>query len=72
MPDYFVVYPDRKTIAASSDMPTTLRNLSGEIVYLHNPATGADSTLAVGSAVELTATHLAHSLGANVSMTRSQ
>jgi hypothetical protein len=72
MPDYFVVGADSKMIPASSDLPTTFHVLSGESVDLTDPVTGTASTVAVGSAVTLTATRHARSAGAKVSMTRSQ
>jgi hypothetical protein len=72
MPDYFTGGPERKTIPARSDMPTTFRVLSGESVTPTDPVADAHSTVVVGSAVTLTATRLASSAGANVLMTRSQ
>jgi hypothetical protein len=72
LPDYFVVGPERKPIPASSDIPTTFRVLSGQSVTLTDPVSGTESTVAVGSAVTLTAARLAHSPRANVSMTRPQ
>jgi hypothetical protein len=72
LPDYFAVGPERKPIAASSDVPATFRVLSGQSVTLTDPVAGTESTVAVGNAVTLTAARLAHSPGANVSMTRSQ
>jgi hypothetical protein len=72
MPDYFTVGPERKTIPARPDVPTTFRVLSGESVTLTGRVADAHSTVVVGSAVTLTATRLASSAGDNVSMTRSQ
>jgi hypothetical protein len=72
MPDYFVLYPQNKMIPATAAMPTTLRHLSGESVTLTDVATGAESTLAPGGSVTLAAAKFARSLGANVSMTRTQ
>jgi hypothetical protein len=72
MPDYFVLCPENKSIPATAAMPTTLRHLSGDAVTLTDVATGAESALAPGGSVTLTAAKFGRSIGANVSMTRSQ
>jgi hypothetical protein len=72
MPDFFVIDLTGKDIPARPELPTTLRHTSRAVVGLADPRDGSiSSELSPGGTVTLTAPCRAHSLGANVMMTRS-